>query len=203
MNGSERRSDWLVVIGIGLVLWGGWWLLNGILAPLLWPLRAALDAISRIGWPLALIAVGVLIILTARRGDRIGLQGRRLYRSRTNRMIGGVLAGVADLFGIDPTLLRVVYAALAVFTSFFPAFVLYVIAMIVIPDEPVAVDDATPGSWTASSPPIPQPPTKPAPGEPPLAPQPGAAAEPPSAPPIPPAPTVPSDPAPTQPESAE
>ena len=137
MSRNERRSDWLVVLGIGLVLWGGWWLLNGFLAPLLWPLRAVLDAVSRVGWPLALIAIGVLVIVAARRGGQVVIRGRRLYRSRENRMVGGVLAGAADYFGVDPTLLRVVYAVLAVFTSFFPAFVLYIIAMVVIPEEPV------------------------------------------------------------------
>ena len=179
MSGSERRTDWLVVLGIGLVLWGGWWLLNSFFAPLLWPLRAVLDAISRVGWPLAIIAVGVLVIVTARRGDQPGVQGRKLYRSRTNRMVGGVLAGVADYLGVDPTLLRVVYAALAFFTSFFPAFVLYVIAMIVIPEEPADSVIDVPYSEVAVSPPIPEPPSRPTPGPAPVAPPPGESAEPP------------------------
>ena len=53
-------------------------------------------------------------------------------------MVGGVLAGLGEYLNIDATLVRVIYAALAIFTSFFPAFVLYIIAMIVIPEEPVA-----------------------------------------------------------------
>jgi len=181
-----------VILGIGLILWGSWWLLNSFLAPLLWPLRAVLDAVSRVGWPIAIIALGVLVIMTARRG---GLppdaRGRRLYRSRTDRMVGGVLAGIAEYFGFDPTLLRVIYAALAFFTSFFPAFVLYVIAMMVIPEEPIApVIDAQTGV-AAPAPPIPG--TAPAP------PAPGAPAEPlvspsPPAPPAPPAPPTPPAP---------
>lgn len=164
MSGNERRSEWLVLLGIGLVLWGGWWLLNGFLAPLLWPLRAFLDAVARVGWPLAIIAMGVLVIVTAHRGGQFVVRGRRLYRSRTNRMVGGVLAGVADFFSIDPTLVRLIYAALAFFTSFFPAFVLYIIAMVVIPEEPVATGvDAYPAA-TAPAPPIPTPPAQPAPG---------------------------------------
>ncbi len=187
MSGNERRSEWLVVLGIGLVLWGGWWLLNGFLAPLLWPLRAVLDAIARVGWPLALIAIGVLVIVAARRGGQVVIRGRRLYRSRENRMVGGVLAGAADYLGVDPTLLRLAYAVLAVFTSFFPAFLLYIIAMAVIPEEPVTtvIDGHATVVDPAPAPPIPPtaPPAPAAPGS-------GAPAEPP-VPPVPPAPPAP------------
>lgn len=194
MNKHERRSDWLVIVGIGLVLWGSWWLLNGFLAPLLWPLAAVLDAVSRVGWPIAIIALGILVIITARRGGLpADKRGRRLYRSRTDRIIGGVLAGIADYFGWDPTIVRVVYAALAFFTSVIPAFVLYVIAMIVIPEEPIAtVIDAQTGV-AAPAPPIPSAPSAP--------PAPGAPTQPP-APPAPPAwPAEP--PAPNPPASPE
>ena len=156
MSGSERRSDWLVVLGAGLILWGGWWLLNGFLAPLLWPLRAVLDVLSRVGWPLAIIATGVLVIIAARRGGQFVIRGRKLYRSRGDRVVGGVLGGAADYLGVDATLLRVIYAALAVFTSFFPAFVLYVVAMAVIPEEPEEPVATVVDEWpSATKPPTP------------------------------------------------
>ena len=34
------------------------------------------------------------------------MNGKRLYKSRDNRMISGVCAGIAEYFGIDPTLVR-------------------------------------------------------------------------------------------------
>lgn len=37
----------------------------------------------------------------------------RLYRSRTNRMIGGVCGGLGEYFGIDPTIVRIVFVLLA------------------------------------------------------------------------------------------
>jgi phage shock protein C len=179
VSGTERRSDWLVVLGIGLILWGAWWLLNSFLAPLLWPLRAVLDVLGRVGWPLAIIGMGVLVIIVARRGGQLVIRGRRLYRSRSNRVVGGVLAGIANYLSVDATLLRVIYAALAVFTSFFPALVLYVIAMIVVPEEPFAtvidapvtippappVPSAPPAPTAPSAPPTPptQPPNQPTP----------------------------------------
>jgi phage shock protein PspC (stress-responsive transcriptional regulator) len=189
VSGSERRSDWLVVLGAGLILWGGWWLLNSFLAPLLWPLRAVLDVLSRVGWPLAIIAMGVLVIVAARRGGQFVIRGRKLYRSRANRVVGGVLGGAADYLGVDATLLRVIYAALAVFTSFFPAFVLYVIAMAVVPEEPEGPAATVVDDWpSATQPPAPA-------GTPsgvPTPPQPPAGA-PPTAPPPPP-PTAPTPP---------
>jgi len=34
---------------------------------------------------------------------------RRMYRSRTEKMLGGVCGGLAELFDIDPTLIRLVF----------------------------------------------------------------------------------------------
>jgi phage shock protein C len=33
---------------------------------------------------------------------------RKLYRSRAHRTIAGVCCGLADYFGVDPTLIRVI-----------------------------------------------------------------------------------------------
>ena len=42
---------------------------------------------------------------------------KRLYRSN-NGMIAGVCAGIADYFGWDPTLVRIGYILLSIFTVF-------------------------------------------------------------------------------------
>ncbi len=60
---------------------------------------------------------------------------RRLYKSN-NKLICGVLGGVAEYFDMDPTLVRILYAALSVFTAGFPGFALYIICAIVIPMKP-------------------------------------------------------------------
>ncbi|HEX6946366.1 MAG TPA: PspC domain-containing protein [Acidimicrobiia bacterium] len=61
---------------------------------------------------------------------------RRLYRSRTDRMIGGVCGGIAEYFGWDPTLVRVGYVVLSMSSVFFPGIVAYLIMMIIIPEKP-------------------------------------------------------------------
>jgi phage shock protein C len=57
-----------------------------------------------------------------------------LVRSRKGRMLAGVCAGIADYFGIDVTLVRLILAVICVFTA--GAGVLaYLVAWAVIPEE--------------------------------------------------------------------
>ncbi len=60
---------------------------------------------------------------------------KKLYKS-TDKKIDGVCAGVAEYFGIDPTLVRLVYALLTVFSLGFPGVLLYIIFALVIPRKP-------------------------------------------------------------------
>ena len=56
---------------------------------------------------------------------------KKLYKSN-NRMICGVCAGVAEYFGIDPTIVRLIWAALALSG---PGILLYIVAVIVMPEN--------------------------------------------------------------------
>lgn len=57
-----------------------------------------------------------------------------LRRSRSNKMVGGVLAGIADYYGLDATVLRLVYVLATIFTAFAGVLV-YIVAWLVIPLE--------------------------------------------------------------------
>lgn len=59
----------------------------------------------------------------------------RLYRSRDDRMLAGVAGGLAELWGADPSLVRVIWALLVIFTGGV-AFIVYIVMAIVIPEEP-------------------------------------------------------------------
>ena len=50
-------------------------------------------------------------------------------------MLAGVCAGLAEYFNLDPTLVRVCYAALAVFSACFPGLLLYIILVILMPEK--------------------------------------------------------------------
>jgi phage shock protein C len=68
------------------------------------------------------------------RDDPRGGHMKRLYRSRKNRMLGGVCGGIAEYFGIDPVIVRLI--AVALFFVGGSAVLAYIIALIVIPYEP-------------------------------------------------------------------
>ena len=57
---------------------------------------------------------------------------KKLVRS-ANRVLAGVCGGIADYLDIDPTVVRVVYAALTIFTTGFPGMLLYLILLLIIP----------------------------------------------------------------------
>lgn len=64
---------------------------------------------------------------------------RELYRSRDNRMIGGVCGGLGEYFNIDPTLVRVLF----VFGAFLgipgALALVYLILLVLVPQEPFSV----------------------------------------------------------------
>lgn len=61
--------------------------------------------------------------------------GRKLYRSNNQKMIAGVCGGVAEYFNIDVTLIRLIVAIVGI-CSFGTAFLVYIIAAIIIPESP-------------------------------------------------------------------
>ena len=63
---------------------------------------------------------------------------KRLYRTKTDRKICGVCGGLAKYLGCDPTLVRLITALAVLCTGC--GVLLYFIATLVIPNEPVSAD---------------------------------------------------------------
>ncbi len=60
---------------------------------------------------------------------------KKLFRSRVNRKIGGVCGGLGEYFGIDPTLVRLLFVlGILVWGG---TLIAYLILLIVIPEEPL------------------------------------------------------------------
>ena len=57
---------------------------------------------------------------------------RKLYRSRTHRMLAGVCGGLAEYFNVDATLIRALFLLLAVFGG--SGLVIYLVMWIIVPD---------------------------------------------------------------------
>ena len=65
---------------------------------------------------------------------------KRLYKSEKDKMLCGVCSGIAKYFNLDPTLVRLGLVAFVLLGG--SGVLAYVVAMIIIPDEPTDVIDA-------------------------------------------------------------
>ncbi len=76
---------------------------------------------------------------------------KRIYRSRKERMIGGVAGGIAEYFDVDPVVVRFAFIALTLFNGI--GVVLYIVGMIIIPEQvlnpEVFSESAVPGAMAA------------------------------------------------------
>jgi phage shock protein C len=68
------------------------------------------------------------------------MQGKRLVRSRNDRMIAGVAGGLAAMFNIDPLLVRIAFLVLAFMNGF--GVMLYLALWLLVPNEDSAAVDA-------------------------------------------------------------
>jgi len=66
---------------------------------------------------------------------------KRLYRSRKNRVIAGVCGGVAEYLNVDPVLVRLI-AVLFLFVGG-GSLIAYILGIIIIPNEPQTVSNAS------------------------------------------------------------
>jgi len=62
---------------------------------------------------------------------------KKLFRSN-NKMLAGVCAGIAEFFNLDPTLVRIAYVIISIFSAGFPGILLYIILMLIMPLQEVS-----------------------------------------------------------------
>ncbi|MCB2178780.1 PspC domain-containing protein [bacterium] len=65
----------------------------------------------------------------------MNVENRKLYRSRTDRMISGVAGGLADYLNIDSTIVRLLFVFFALAGG--PGLLVYIVMLLVIPEEPL------------------------------------------------------------------
>ena len=59
---------------------------------------------------------------------------KKLVRS-SNKMLAGVLGGIAEYFGVDATVVRIAFVALTIFSAAFPGLLLYIIMLLLMPEK--------------------------------------------------------------------
>jgi phage shock protein C len=64
------------------------------------------------------------------------METKKLYRSRTDRMVGGICGGLGKYLNVDATLLRLIAVLLLVLTGVVPVVIAYLVMMLIVPLEP-------------------------------------------------------------------
>ncbi|OHA88789.1 MAG: hypothetical protein A2653_03255 [Candidatus Zambryskibacteria bacterium RIFCSPHIGHO2_01_FULL_43_25] len=62
---------------------------------------------------------------------------KKLYRSSTNKIFGGIFGGLGEYTGVDPVLLRFVYVLISVFSGLIPGVIVYLASLVIIPKKTV------------------------------------------------------------------
>lgn len=62
---------------------------------------------------------------------------KRLYRKKEGRKVFGVLAGLSEYFNWEPTLVRLIFVLVAIFSGFVPAIIAYALAWLIVDEEPI------------------------------------------------------------------
>ena len=63
---------------------------------------------------------------------------KKLYRNTSNKMIAGVCSGLGDYLKVDPTIIRLIWALIALSGA---GLVAYLVAAIIIPEKPSDIID--------------------------------------------------------------
>jgi phage shock protein C len=60
---------------------------------------------------------------------------KKLYRSNENKILAGIIGGLGEYFDIDPTVLRLGWLLVFVFTGIFPGLLAYFVAILIVPKK--------------------------------------------------------------------
>jgi len=95
-------------------------------------------------WAVALIIIGALLLFNKTRNDKTKSvetdSDKKLYRSRSQKMAGGVCGGLAEYFDIDVSIVRVLWV-IGTFLSIGLGILAYIVMLIIFPEEPEKLDD--------------------------------------------------------------
>lgn len=76
---------------------------------------------------------------------------KKLYRSTSDRMVAGICGGLGEYFSIDSTLVRLLFVIGSIF-SFSALFWIYIIMLIIVPEEPTPSQAVVEAPVTAAEP---------------------------------------------------
>jgi phage shock protein PspC (stress-responsive transcriptional regulator) len=70
----------------------------------------------------------------------MNVENRKLYRSRSDRMIAGIAGGLAEYLNLDATIVRLLFVFFALAGG--PGLLVYIVMLLVVPEEPLSVAES-------------------------------------------------------------
>jgi phage shock protein PspC (stress-responsive transcriptional regulator) len=129
-TGSTGAGILLIILGLLLLFAWPRWLGHLLSTGIIWVIIPGL---------LLAVGLGLLLglLLTRARDSVAEVQSQRgpLYRARSHRMLAGVCAGLARYFNLDPTVVRLLWVLFSL-ASLGLALLIYVVMILVVPEEP-------------------------------------------------------------------
>lgn len=98
---------------------------------------------EKLFWVLIIIFFNILgallyLVFSKIRGEKIvkskNFRGKKLFRSKKDKMVAGICAGIGEYLDMDPTVIRLLWVLLT-FMSLGAGVLAYVIAWIIIPEK--------------------------------------------------------------------
>ncbi len=88
-------------------------------------------------WSIVLILLGLFFVIRRPKREKIiqKVKSKNIYRSKTNRKISGVCGGIGEHLNIDPTIIRILWVLMTIFSGVFLGIIVYFIFAIIIPEE--------------------------------------------------------------------
>jgi phage shock protein C len=61
------------------------------------------------------------------------METKKLYRSKTNKVFAGICGGLGEYLDVDPTVIRLFWLLLVIFSGIFPGVIAYIFAFFLVP----------------------------------------------------------------------
>ena len=61
---------------------------------------------------------------------------KKLYRSRENKIFGGIIGGIGEYFDVDPTILRLIFVIVVLASGIILGIIAYIIALFIVHKKP-------------------------------------------------------------------
>jgi phage shock protein C len=94
-------------------------------------------------WAVFLIVIGLYLLYNRNKkedDDTFEIQGKKLYRSRQQKMLAGVCGGIAEYFEMDVSVIRILWAIITIASVGF-GILIYILMIIIFPEVPEKYED--------------------------------------------------------------